>query len=167
MATFSERLKELRKKKKLTQKELAEQVGVQQGAINKWESEATEPNLNTVVELAKILSSTTDYLLGFEDVNQFDIPLSDLGKDWDIIPETPVEAVQDLTERFPNDILRIKNEMKEQILQGYSQETIHYFWSIDLTRENEGDQFLDYIYQSALREVNDNKLITKEPKQDK
>lgn len=38
MTVFAERLKELRKIKGLTQKELAEEVGVQQGAINKWES---------------------------------------------------------------------------------------------------------------------------------
>ena len=35
---FSERLKTLRKEKKLTQKELAEQIGIKQNSYSDWET---------------------------------------------------------------------------------------------------------------------------------
>lgn len=64
MATFPERLKELRKAKSLTQKELGQAIGVQQGAINKWESGQTEPSLEKIEKLASTFRVTVDYLLG-------------------------------------------------------------------------------------------------------
>ncbi len=73
MTKFSTRLKELRKKKGLTQKELAEKIGIQQGGYTNWETGKREPKLETVVQLAKILEATTDYLLGFDDVNLFEL----------------------------------------------------------------------------------------------
>lgn len=64
MKVFPKRLKELRKKKKLTQIELGEKVGVKQSAYGKWENGKCEPNLETLLKLASILNTTTSYLLG-------------------------------------------------------------------------------------------------------
>ena len=64
MKVFPKRLKELRKKKKLTQTELGEKVGVKQSAYGKWENGKCEPNLETLLKLASILNTTTSYLLG-------------------------------------------------------------------------------------------------------
>lgn len=64
MSVFAEQLKTLRKINGLTQKELAEEVGVQQGAINKWESKQTEPNIEKLVKLADYFDVSVDYLLG-------------------------------------------------------------------------------------------------------
>ena len=38
MKVFSKRLKELRKEKKLTQKEIAEQIGIKQNSYSDWET---------------------------------------------------------------------------------------------------------------------------------
>lgn len=59
-----ERLKELRKEKKLTQKELAEQIGIKQNSYSDWETGKNEPNLENIVKLSKILDTSTDFLLG-------------------------------------------------------------------------------------------------------
>ena len=61
---FSQRLKSARISKNYTQKDMAERLGTTQGAYQKWESGGREPNLETIVKLAKILDTSTDVLLG-------------------------------------------------------------------------------------------------------
>ncbi|UYT10242.1 helix-turn-helix domain-containing protein [Lactococcus garvieae] len=67
MSTFNERLKKLRKNKRLTQKELAEHIEVVQSKISSWETEKLEPNLYRLIQLADYFGVTTDYLLGREE----------------------------------------------------------------------------------------------------
>ena len=45
---FSERLKTLRKSKKLTQVQISELIGVQQGTYSRWENGTLEPGLEFV-----------------------------------------------------------------------------------------------------------------------
>lgn len=61
---FSKRLKEARLNIGYTQTELAEKLQTTQGAYQKWESGAREPNVETIFELSLILDVTVDYLLG-------------------------------------------------------------------------------------------------------
>lgn len=65
---FSQRLKELRLKKGLTQTELGEKVGVKQNTFTNWENGKREPNFETLLKLASILNTTTSYLLGESDI---------------------------------------------------------------------------------------------------
>ena len=67
MNKFSERLKELRLEKGLTQKELAKSTGFTQPAIARWENGLQIPNVETAIVFAKYFEITTDYLLGLED----------------------------------------------------------------------------------------------------
>lgn len=62
--SFEDRLKELRKSKKLTQVQVSEMIDVQQGTYSRWGNGTLEPNLEAVVKLAKLFDTTTDYLLG-------------------------------------------------------------------------------------------------------
>ena len=62
--SFGDRLKELRKSKKLTQVQVSEMIDVQQGTYSRWENGTLEPSLEAVVKLAKLFDTTTDYLLG-------------------------------------------------------------------------------------------------------
>lgn len=62
--SFGDRLKELRKGKKLTQVQVSEMIDVQQGTYSRWENGTLEPSLEAVVKLAKLFDTTTDYLLG-------------------------------------------------------------------------------------------------------
>lgn len=61
---FATILKEMRKKSGLSQTELAGRLGVTQQAVGKWESGRSSPDPATVVRIAEILNTTTDYLLG-------------------------------------------------------------------------------------------------------
>jgi transcriptional regulator with XRE-family HTH domain len=64
---FAKRLKKLRLKNKLTQKELAIKLNMTENSIGNYEKGIREPEQSILVELAKIFDVTTDYLLGRVD----------------------------------------------------------------------------------------------------
>lgn len=57
-------IKELRKSKRMTQKDLAEVMNVSQQTIGAWETERAVPGADTLNDLADYFNVTTDYLLG-------------------------------------------------------------------------------------------------------
>jgi transcriptional regulator with XRE-family HTH domain len=63
LAAFGSRLKDLRKKKGWTQKELASKVGIRFSQLNKYEGGLHAPPLEKLVELAEVLDTDLDYLL--------------------------------------------------------------------------------------------------------
>ena len=64
---FPERLRELRKEKGITQKELAEQMNVAVSTVTRWELDVQEPDYLTLAKLAMYFGVSSDYLLGLED----------------------------------------------------------------------------------------------------
>ncbi len=60
---FGQRVKELRKEKDWTQKELAKRVGVSYQQLNKYEGGTNAPPLDKLVALASALETTADYLI--------------------------------------------------------------------------------------------------------
>lgn len=61
------RMREVRKKAKLTMKELGQIVGVSESTISLYETGKREPDHRTLVLLASALHVTTDYLLGITE----------------------------------------------------------------------------------------------------
>ncbi|NUQ25379.1 MAG: helix-turn-helix transcriptional regulator [Saprospiraceae bacterium] len=61
--SFAERLKALRKRKGYSQTELAELIDVHYTQISRYERSETMPNAQVVVNIAKALESTVDYLV--------------------------------------------------------------------------------------------------------
>lgn len=61
--SFSQRLKKYRKAKNLTQQELAEQIGVSDKTVSRWESEGGYPDVAVLAPLARALGVTVDDLL--------------------------------------------------------------------------------------------------------
>ena len=57
-------IKELRKAKRMTQKELADTLHVSQQTVGSWETERAIPGADTLAQLADYFGVTTDYLLG-------------------------------------------------------------------------------------------------------
>ncbi len=64
MATFNERLKELRIEKNVSQSELAKVVNMSKMAISHWESGHSEPSIAQLKELSKFFCVSVDYLIG-------------------------------------------------------------------------------------------------------
>ncbi len=67
MSKFSERLKELREEKGLTQAQLAKEVKLSHSAIGHWETNHRVPNLDAVIKLAEYFKVTVGYMAGVED----------------------------------------------------------------------------------------------------
>lgn len=67
---FSERLKEIRKSKGLSQEQLAEKIGVSRQAITKWETGKGLPDVENMVIIAEIFKTTLDELLRNSVVTQ-------------------------------------------------------------------------------------------------
>ena len=65
---FNEKLQELRKRKGLTQEQLAESLYVSRTAISKWESGRGYPSIDSLKRVAEFFSVTIDGLLSGDDV---------------------------------------------------------------------------------------------------
>ena len=76
------KIKELRKKKDLTQEKLAEYLNVSFQAISKWETGIASPDLSMIVPLARLLNVSTDELFGLAE-KDIDTRQMELEKLWD------------------------------------------------------------------------------------
>lgn len=59
-------IKAYRIEKGMTQEKLAEAIGVTVGAVSKWESGASVPELGALVELAALFGTSVDALIGYQ-----------------------------------------------------------------------------------------------------
>ena len=62
--TLGSRIAELRRKKNMTQEELAAELGVTPQAVSKWENDLSCPDITLLPQLARLFDVTTDELLG-------------------------------------------------------------------------------------------------------
>lgn len=67
MRTFGTKLKELRNEKGLTQKEVANMLGIHNVTYLHYEKDEREPPLKILAEMANLFGASTDYLLGLTD----------------------------------------------------------------------------------------------------
>ena len=65
---FKDRLKELRKEKKLTQVKLGEMLNYGYTAIANYESGRNQPSISDLKKIASIFNVSMDYLLGVNDI---------------------------------------------------------------------------------------------------
>ncbi len=83
--SLNENIKKYRKEMNLTQEDLAEAFGVTIGAVSKWESGSTIPDIMTMVELADFFNISVDVLLGYslssKNIDDISHRLLDLTRD--------------------------------------------------------------------------------------
>ena len=65
---IAQRIKELRKANNVSQKKLAEAIGVDKRAVIYWEQEVNEPKATYIKNMAVFFGCSADYLLGLSDV---------------------------------------------------------------------------------------------------
>ena len=70
---MGEKLKSLRIEKKLTQKQVADKIGLAISAVSSYESGTRYPSYDVLVKLARIFHVSTDYLLGITDKRNIDV----------------------------------------------------------------------------------------------
>lgn len=109
------RLRDIRKKKNISIKELAERVNVAESTIAKYETLQRQPSLDTVRNIADALHVSTDKLLGHEtpnvekvDINKNLVKIPIYGK---IPAGTPIEMID---ESYVDDYI----EMDAKLLRG-------------------------------------------------
>lgn len=71
-----ENLRRLRTETSVTQKQLAEAIGISQQSINKYENHNIEPDIDTLIRIADFFGTSVDYLIGKSTVKQFAPELS-------------------------------------------------------------------------------------------
>lgn len=70
------KITELRKKKGMTQEQLAAALGVSAPAVSKWETDSSYPDITLLCPLARVLGTDVDLLLAFEE----ELSETDLGQ---------------------------------------------------------------------------------------
>ena len=71
MAKFSDRVRELRKDKKMTQQKMADFCGIQLRAYQAYEYEGGYPEVPRQLRLADYFNVSLDYLMGRSDVRDY------------------------------------------------------------------------------------------------
>ncbi|MCD8015929.1 MAG: helix-turn-helix domain-containing protein [Lachnospiraceae bacterium] len=71
--TFGNRLKELRIKSGMTQKQLAERVGISKSIVSFYELHERQPSGDILIRLSATFHVSTDYLLGIDATPQLDL----------------------------------------------------------------------------------------------
>lgn len=92
---FGERLTAVRKRKKISQDELAKAIGVHAPVIGRYERNEVKPSIDTATALANTLEVSLDYLVGN----------TDLVLDNDIIKR--ITDIQKLNDIDKNDALKL------------------------------------------------------------
>lgn len=64
---IGQRIKELRKERGISQKKLADAIGVDKRAVIFWEQEINEPKATYIKNLALYFDVSADFLLGISD----------------------------------------------------------------------------------------------------
>jgi len=67
------KMKMLRKEQNLTQKQLAERIGVAKSIVSYYESGNRYPSYDVLVKIARVFHVSTDYLLGMDKRRTLDV----------------------------------------------------------------------------------------------
>ena len=70
---LSQRIRELRLARSISQVKLAEMLGVTKQSVSNWENDNIQPSIEILVKLSKIFGVSTDYLLALGDDRILDV----------------------------------------------------------------------------------------------
>lgn len=105
------RIREVRKAKKLSQTELAEMLHVHQTAVSQWENGKTEPDMDNLCRIADIFGVTVDYLLGVDTQSQnIDEQLSEI----DFALSGEIRDLNDEEKQDVLDFVRFKRAQRKE-----------------------------------------------------
>lgn len=107
---LNERLRERRKNKGLTQKQLGDLVGASEFTISKYERGINEPDADTLRKICVAIDCTADYLIG-----KTDNPDSNVYTHNDVLIELSKEYPYELTPDEVNKLVKLLKEYKFDI----------------------------------------------------
>ena len=109
MSKFSERFKELRSSRKLSQQELANKLGTSKSSVNMYERGEREPSLEMLECIADFFNVDMDYLLGKSRTANQVLALKEKSTpqtERDVLKQKIVELLAQLTEDELKDAAR-------------------------------------------------------------
>ncbi|KXY75833.1 helix-turn-helix transcriptional regulator [Bacillus sp. FSL W7-1294] len=117
LPTLSVRIKELRKERKWSQKELGEKVDVSESFISKVESGKKQPSREVTTKIAETFNVTTDFLLGRsdeEDLNEMlDVKFKAMKERLSSLPEFQREMIMKQAENLMAEFEKLNNQSKK------------------------------------------------------
>ena len=72
------RLKSLRERANVSQRALAEHLGISQQSINKYENHGIEPDIETLIQIAEYFNVSVDYRIGHSETSLLAEPVSNI-----------------------------------------------------------------------------------------
>lgn len=111
MASFGTRLKQLRKKYKLTQPVFAEKINAGKSTVAMWETGDRHPDYDTMKKIADFFDVSVDYLLCYTDHPKgvIDKELEEFYTMWEGLSEEEKQHLYDLAKTF-NKLKKRNNE---------------------------------------------------------
>ena len=100
---FGMRLKELRKAAGLTQKQVAEKLGVTDSMVVKYENNNVSPPLDNVISMAVLYRTSLDYICNLDRRSHIYI---------DDLPEAQQKFVVNVLTSIKNELATLNNSMK-------------------------------------------------------
>lgn len=105
MNSFGDRLKAEREKKKQdnpnwTQQYVADKLGVARSTYTAYERGTKQPSLETLTKIADLLDTTTDFLLGRDNISPNTSNISYAAKDGASSRSRTKEEDEEMTEKF-------------------------------------------------------------------
>lgn len=112
-STLGEKIKTARKNKNITQKQLADKIGVVHNSISDWENNKNKPDLDTISLLCGVLGITPNYLLSVtsEEISPSEKKFMEKYRDLDPFGKETVDITLD---RETSRVQHIKNAMKSR-----------------------------------------------------
>lgn len=138
MSDFGQRLKTIRKKRNVTQKELAESLQLAQSTVANYENNTRFPSVEPLTMISDYLNVSIDYLLGISESEEKD-DLSDtlLGQDGDI----SLTTYQEIWQGIFSLLLEGKESLATQAVLSVYQKTA------------DSIAMIENIYMPILREI--------------
>ena len=128
------KIKELRKEKNISQKELSEKIGIDNSQLSKIEKGKMMPTLHQLMEISSIFNVSLDWLIGREElkeepINQ-DPPASNNDKYITLLEaqvkdkEAIIKEKEEKEAMYKEKIMALENELQEykNLKKGYQQE---------------------------------------------
>lgn len=118
---MAKRIKECRKRKGLTQKELSNLLKISPMTVRRWEWNERKPNIDIIQTLAKILDTSVEYLMGLKDDqapsgnNIQTLSLLNIAKQIDIDNEN-IELEKPITAGMSDKMIIIKDSNTNQTI---------------------------------------------------
>ena len=99
----AENIRSFRKQRKLTQEKLAEALGVTVGAVYKWESGQSQPELSLLVEMADFFDTSVDVLLGYRiKDNRLDAALDRMNSYCKTLDPAAIAEAEKILGKYPH-----------------------------------------------------------------